>query len=67
MEEEENLLKYNRSKFRERERNGLIIHEAYIGRYDHILHIDSGILEWKEPESASEYETCQIIPIDHQL
>jgi len=67
MEAEENKLSMNRCFFREREANGLIIEEAYLGRYDHILHIDSGLLEWKEPTSFSEYETCQVIPIKNQL
>jgi len=45
----------------------LIILEAYLGRYDHILHIDSGLVEWKEPTNVSEYESCQVIPVDQQL
>ena len=51
----------------ERENNGLVILEAYFGLPEHIYDIHSGLVLFTEPQTADEYNRCQVIPVAKQL
>lgn len=59
----ENVNTYNRSKFNEVQKRGLIIVEAYLGFSDHIFHISSGIMKFKEPTDPVTYNKMQVIDV----
>ena len=61
-----NSLAYNRTLSHETDCRGLIIKEAYFGLADHIHLIDAGI-DFSLPQSPSQYEKCQVIPVTKQL